>query len=251
MEIHHHPDLKHKRKHWKEYLAEFFMIFIAVTLGFFAESLRESISENHIEKDYVRSFIADLKTDTARLDLVIPNESKAISGLDTLLTTLHQSSYSDSSIRLMYYLFRKYSMSFEPMTFNLRTYTQLRNAGGLRLIKSKAASDSIVAYNKAVDNIESIINYTTHDLMLPSIYQGNKIFDTQWLLPYSAGNITTLLKTDAKIDLLTRDRNSIAEYGNLIYLVKTIRLDYLGELKYHRDRTIKMIEFFQKEYGIE
>ena len=34
MEVHHHPNLHHKRKPWKEYLLEGLMIFIAVTLGF-------------------------------------------------------------------------------------------------------------------------------------------------------------------------------------------------------------------------
>ena len=31
MEVHHHPDLKHKKKHWTEYFLEFLMIFLAVT----------------------------------------------------------------------------------------------------------------------------------------------------------------------------------------------------------------------------
>ena len=34
MEVHHHPDLHHKRKHFSEYVLEFFMIFLAVTMGF-------------------------------------------------------------------------------------------------------------------------------------------------------------------------------------------------------------------------
>jgi len=249
MEVHHHPDLKHKK--WKEYLAEFFMIFIAVTLGFFAESLRESISESHIEKDYIKSFVEDLKSDTATLGKIIPAESRGISGIDSLLLSLHQPSYSDSSIRWMYYLYRKYSMSFLPMVFNLRTYNQLKNSGGLRLIKDKAASDSIVSYNEAVDDIGTNINYITHDFMLPSIYQGNKVFDAKWLIPYDGDNVINLLKSHEQIDLLSRDKMGIAEYGNLIYLVKNIRSDYLEQLKYHKWRAAKMIAFFQREYGIE
>src|SRR5450631_4011741 len=45
MEIYHQPDMHHRKKPWKEYLFEFLMIFLAVTLGFFAETLREYISE--------------------------------------------------------------------------------------------------------------------------------------------------------------------------------------------------------------
>jgi hypothetical protein len=34
MDVHHHPDLHHKKKNFKEYFLEFLMIFLAVTLGF-------------------------------------------------------------------------------------------------------------------------------------------------------------------------------------------------------------------------
>ena len=40
MEVHHHPNLHHTGKHWKEYFLEFLMIFLAVTLWFFAENIR-------------------------------------------------------------------------------------------------------------------------------------------------------------------------------------------------------------------
>jgi hypothetical protein len=44
MEVHHHPNVENKN--FKEYFLEFLMIFLAVTLGFFAESLRVNIVEN-------------------------------------------------------------------------------------------------------------------------------------------------------------------------------------------------------------
>jgi nitrogen-specific signal transduction histidine kinase len=31
MEVHHHLDLHHRKKQWKEYLLEFLMLFLAVT----------------------------------------------------------------------------------------------------------------------------------------------------------------------------------------------------------------------------
>ena len=45
MEVHHHPDHIIK-KILKNFFLEFVMIFLAVTLGFIAENVRESIS-NH------------------------------------------------------------------------------------------------------------------------------------------------------------------------------------------------------------
>ena len=40
------------------------MIFLAVTLGFFAESIRENIADNSKEKEYISAMIEDAKTDT-------------------------------------------------------------------------------------------------------------------------------------------------------------------------------------------
>ena len=61
MEVHHHPDLRHKPKAWKEYFLEFLMIFLAVTLGFFAEGYREHLSDRSKEKEYMLSMLEDLK----------------------------------------------------------------------------------------------------------------------------------------------------------------------------------------------
>jgi hypothetical protein len=33
-------------KNWREYLLEFFMLFLAVSLGFLADNVRENISDN-------------------------------------------------------------------------------------------------------------------------------------------------------------------------------------------------------------
>jgi hypothetical protein len=251
MEVHHHPDLHHKRKKIKEYFLEFLMIFLAVTLGFFAESLREYIGEKRIEKEFIKSFVSDLKKDTAAFNYVIPKEETAIKGLDTLLNTLSGSPYTDSCIRLMYYLSRKYTESIEPMTYTLRTISQLKYAGGLRLISDKQASDSIISYNKRVDDINSILDFTTHDFMIPSIHIGNKIFNAKYLLPYDGESVHRLLYSGKKMFLLSNDGALIGEYMGLIYQVKQIRKSYYGELNWHRERALDMISFFENKYHLE
>jgi hypothetical protein len=56
MEVHHHSGMHHKKKNFKEYFLEFLMIFLAVTLGFFAENLRESQVQKDTTGKYVESF---------------------------------------------------------------------------------------------------------------------------------------------------------------------------------------------------
>ena len=69
MEVHHHPHVE--KKNFKEYFFEFLMIFLAVTLGFFAESLREHIVDKEREREYISSFYTDLQSDQRDLPVLI------------------------------------------------------------------------------------------------------------------------------------------------------------------------------------
>ena len=54
------------------------MIFLAVTLGFLAENIRENISERAKEKEYIKGFINNLKVDTSKLKVVIKENKRRI-----------------------------------------------------------------------------------------------------------------------------------------------------------------------------
>ena len=54
MEVHHRPHVE--KKNFKEYFFEFIMIFLAVTMGFFAEQIREGFVQRCEEKEYIQSF---------------------------------------------------------------------------------------------------------------------------------------------------------------------------------------------------
>ncbi len=71
MEVHHHPDLHHKRKNFREYFLEFLMIFLAVTMGFFAENIRENISDKTKQKEIISALYNDIKKDTSNLNIII------------------------------------------------------------------------------------------------------------------------------------------------------------------------------------
>ena len=58
MEVHHHPHVE--KKNFKEYFLEFLMIFLAVTLGFFAENVREHFDEEKTTKQYLEDFRQEL-----------------------------------------------------------------------------------------------------------------------------------------------------------------------------------------------
>lgn len=109
MEVHTHSHTA--RKKWYHYFWEFFMLFLAVTLGFFVENQREHIVEHKREKQFILSFTDDLKNDITQLDnLKRKRQEKAIwfDSLTLLLKTPDPDKYSGQIYFYSRYLPRPY-----------------------------------------------------------------------------------------------------------------------------------------------
>src|SRR5579862_5174756 len=143
MEVHHHPDVHQKRKKFKEYFLEFLMIFLAVTLGFFAENIREKIVSNERELNYMRSIVEDLKRDTAELRYVFFKQNFLINEIDSALNiplaTLRNVRVQDNFFRYYLYFYSLLS-TFNPHD---NTLSQLKNAGGFSVLHRSDVLDSI------------------------------------------------------------------------------------------------------------
>ena len=73
-------------KNWKQYLAEFFMLFAAVTLGFFAENYREGIVEQHKKDKLLHSVVDNFKLDKKKFIKIIKNYDYVVDGTDNFET---------------------------------------------------------------------------------------------------------------------------------------------------------------------
>jgi hypothetical protein len=83
MEVHHPHHPTHKKK-WSEYIIEFVMLFAAVTLGFFAENVREHQIIEHKTHQNLQSIILDLKKDSLLIQQRIKEYENAAFYLDKL-----------------------------------------------------------------------------------------------------------------------------------------------------------------------
>jgi hypothetical protein len=148
MEVHHHPDLHHKPKKWKEYFLEFLMIFLAVTMGFFAESYREHIVNKEIEQKSIETLVSCLASDTTQLENVIKANIKVVGHLDSLV----QLRNADLNIEENKRNFLKHSIvGFSEdwyFTTNDAATQQLKSSGTLRLIHKQNIVDSIFKYEE-------------------------------------------------------------------------------------------------------
>src|ERR1700733_9615086 len=102
MEVHHHPDLHHRRKKFKEYLLEFFMIFLAVTMGFIAENVREGIGDREKERHYIEGLVNNLKDDTASFASAIAENMQKVDSLQKMVL-LSRKSLADTAVRRALY----------------------------------------------------------------------------------------------------------------------------------------------------
>jgi hypothetical protein len=148
MEVHHHPHVE--KKDFKEYFLEFLMIFLAVTLGFFAENIREHINESNQGKQYIQSLVEDLESDTTRMNYVIQFDEAKINALNRMYQCYDTVANDLKATSCMGVLI-KYSKVNRPFLLNDRTITQLANAGGYRLLEKEDA-DSILAYERMYRN---------------------------------------------------------------------------------------------------
>jgi len=145
MEVHHHAHHEGK-KTWKSYFWEFLMLFLAVFCGFLAEYQLEHVIEHQREKQYMQSFIYDLQNDTTNLNEGFPKKAQRITAIDSVLlffeTNPDAKIIPGSVLRHM-----RRTLWDRHYRRNSATIDQLRNAGGLRLIRKKNVRDSIAAYD--------------------------------------------------------------------------------------------------------
>lgn len=152
METHAHHLHKAPGKNFWHYFFEFLMLFLAVSLGFFVENMREHHVEHEREEQYIKSLVSDLKTDVVNLDTTISLNTRWKQNADSLFYLLTLPDYSDKT-NSIYFFSRKVSLrDFFYITDG--TLKQLNNAGGLRLISHQDLVDSISAYENIYDDLE-------------------------------------------------------------------------------------------------
>jgi hypothetical protein len=163
MDVHHHAH-HHGKKKWTDYMFEFFMLFLAVFCGFLAEYQLEHIIEHKRETQYIRSMIEDLRTDTAKLNSNISRYDKMKLKHDTMLLSIGSLKQGFNG---WFYKNLNVIKGYPDFIYTDGTIQQLKNAGGLRLIRKTNVVDSIMSYDATVKVAllnEENLGHTLEDL---------------------------------------------------------------------------------------
>ena len=160
MEVHHHAHTA--RKKWTHYFWEFLMLFLAVFCGFLAEYQLEHKIEKDREKQFITSLLSDVRDDVSNLDNILTTERRGILRLDTLMQLLNDPAQAKEKGDQLYYLARVGPRS-NPFAINNRTFDQLKNAGGFRLIRKPEASNNIMQYYNQLSFIRLLEDNYNHE----------------------------------------------------------------------------------------
>jgi hypothetical protein len=250
MEVHHHP--KVEKKNFKEYLLEGLMIFVAVTMGFFAENIREHLKNNEEIHENIRSVLADLENDVAHFNEAMDVNSYSVIMADSLVHLLHNDLSNTPQI---YACARTVTANIGYFYTNSKTFDQMKASGVLKLIKPRYLLDSLGLYYvtfQLLSQQDELVRLKQNE-----VTKGNAaLFDTyvfsQMHINYNLINRTcaiiqppeghpALLSTDLKII------NAVAM--NYYYLSASEKFDHRAAETQKR-LALRLIDLIKKEYNL-
>lgn len=243
--------MKRNKRKWKSYIKEFMMLFLAVFFGSLAEYQLENYVEHQHEKQYIRAMIKDAQTDIVNIDEAFSDNERRMIHLDSLATLCFNYEKSIEEDKNLYRHFANGLQHPAFVTLTERTISQLKNAGGMRLIRNRKAANEITLYDamakKLIDQQTFYEQYQNNSIDL-----GSKLFNYQI---YGIGRTSQKIKktpvSPEDIKLISDDKDVLIEFGNAVILYEGMVEYYSAILIETKDKAKQLIRTLQKEYNIK
>jgi len=245
MEVHHHPNVE--KKNFKEYVLEGLMIFLAVTMGFFAETIREGISDRSKGHEYIKSFVQDLRADTARFSFLLAFDEKKISALGGQFDCFDSLAKNPRSSPCLVPLVKN-STSNIRVNFSDGTLQQLKNAGGFRLLNGDE-KDSIVAYDIVARNFEDFEStvFQQQQDNIRNVYRDVSNYKANLMLFPDSGK-----NSDVRAPMLfSDDKAALNRYFNSLFTYRRVFKGHVTQIKKVKNRATGIIKYFEKKYDLK
>jgi hypothetical protein len=152
MEVHHHPHVPNNPKPWKEYLIEGLMIFVAVTLGYGAENVREHYINKHKGIISVQNLYKDLKDDSLSYKNSIKNRNFQDSCFE-VISNLFDENKIKNEIPTVYAAHSSISLRMIP-SMNTMALDQIKSSGALNYIEDDKLKEMIQSYSSDANGLK-------------------------------------------------------------------------------------------------
>ena len=203
------------------------MIFLAVTMGFFAESYREYSVEKSSAKEYARSLVGDLKKDTAMVGIDIAQINIIRSEIDSLSAFLKGKKINDLN-NAEVFVYTQENCEYRPYTWSRATLDEIKSSGSLRYFSNDSIVMRISAYDALTKHMdEDFIGDEQRSDKLTE--KRNRIVDLNYSLSYRG--FTWRTNPDSIRRIILREINNGQPHLQLltdnINDIKSLLNDYL------------------------
>lgn len=251
MEVHAHAHTP--RKKWSHYFWEFLMLFLAVSLGFYAENLREKILHKKEVKTHILSMVTDLQSDIALFDSTADRYIYSAQMADSLIRLLHEDLSNTAEI---YFTARAVTANGGYGYANTKSFDQMKSAGLLRYIKPKILLDSIGAYYASFKWLENQTELLR--LKVNEIHKGNtQVFDSYVFqqmmnvrLSGMGGRRTLIGHPEGNPPLLSKDPKDINTVSLNYHYYSTTAKFYNRSALDLKARAGRLVELIKKEFDL-
>ena len=248
MEVHAHTHTA--RKKWTHYFWEFLMLFLAVFCGFLAENQREHMIERQRGKQYMESLLSDLSADTAMLNTGIARKEGRINAIDSVFVFFQNNKNVLSISGSLFKILRRTTYDQRLIRSSI-TINQLKNAGGMRLIRKKDVTDSISQYDVNCERYDFYNEYyLTHgQLNLRSL---EKMISADDMLQFYITNNTEAVVTNIPDSLqIPVNTEALNEYLNLLMQIKLYARQEINRINRLKNNAANLMALIQKKYSIK
>ena len=249
MEVHAHSHTE--RKKWAHYFWEFFMLFLAVTLGFLVENQREHYIEHKREVEYIRTMVEDLKEDTGSFNQLIKINLIANEKIDTLIALL-KGKEKNTFARKIYYMARTIPLSDADLVLQNKTFEQLKGSGGLRLIRNTQTQNKIGAYYQNNKFIETGFTPMQFENRRDLFMAFDELFDAAIMqeIMRSPREMPTSIP-DNQFKLLSDDSKVINRFCTRYHIMYSTKRVTSNQAKNLIKEATELIKYLQREYHLE
>jgi hypothetical protein len=263
MDTNENTEVSGKRKIFtlgKKYAFEFVLIFMAVFLGFLADSYREQYNEKQQANELAKSFYEELKNDSAAVVAKVAGRIKKEKAIEYMVAFFKDSSLISSSkslsINFLWATTVRTPIIFTPRTVVLE---QLKSSGSIRYFKNKELQKMVGDLSVAIDYIleRQALEASVYDKLIEPIMVNHMDYDFQYKL-FSNGIFDRLAQYEQSDEyipfhLSQTEKINRAEIINILgyYHTNNIKSTRLIPFKAYSEVNAALLKELRKEYGLQ
>lgn len=220
------------------------MLFLAVFFGFLAEYQLEHKIERDREKQYMKSLIVDLRSDTSHINGVINLFSLRIRMEDSLKEALLKPGViNDGSIA---YRYIGYPLTGSVFERSEGTINQLKNAGGWRLLHSTEVINKLNAYDEAYRRSE-VVNQLVREHYLQYVEILYRVANAELIDEPFKSHRSVKSRTVYKWN--TDNPRELKSLYNAVTHLQYVTNSYVLILNGLHKRAMDLMQFLEEKYG--